>query len=585
MAKRAQKRTLRRAGQMAEAADKTLRSYTVGAAPILNHLLERMKLREILQRHLPPEDGRTKVPTATGLLLLIRNVLISREPIYGVSDWAAGYAPDLLGLSEQQLAALNDDCLGRCLSRLFACLGSELILDVVRHAVAEFRLSLDELHNDSTSISFFGKYPHAAKEGTRRGRPTHAITWGFSKDHRPDLKQLLYILTVTEDGGVPVYFTTASGNVSDDQTHADTWDLLCQLVGHPNFLYVADCKLASLANLDHVARRGGRFVTVLPGTRREDGEFRRRLGESPPPTAWRHLYDVMGRTLDDQEEVVDRLSVWAAEQSTAEGYRLLWYHSTRKAELDRLTRVERTERALLDLAGLRERLEGPRPRLRDRAQVEQAVAEILAAREVQPWVTVRVADEELAHYRQATPGRPGKDTRYVREVQSRFSLSAEVDRLRLQAAEAADGVFPLLTNQREMSAEEILRAYKRQPFIEKRFSQFKSDFAVAPVYLKDVSRIQGLLGVYFLALLVQTLLEREVRQAMAREKIEHLPLYGEERDCRRPTARKLIDAFEPVQRHTLTLPGEPPESLLTQLSPLQRRILNLLGIPAANYGH
>jgi transposase len=585
MAKRPRKRAPRRAGQVAGTTDKTLRSYTVGAVPILNHLLERMKLGEILRRHLPPEDGRTKVPTATGLLLLIRNVLISREPIYGVSAWAAGYAPDLLGLSERELAALNDDCLGRCLSRLFAHLGSELILDVVRHVVTEFRLSLDELHNDSTSISFFGKYPHAAKAGTRRGRATHAITWGFSKDHRPDLKQLLYILTVTEDGGVPVYFTSASGNVSDDQTHAATWDLLCQLVGHPNFLYVADCKLASTANLDHVARRGGRFVTVLPGTRREDGEFRRRLSESAPPETWRHLYDVTGRTLDDQKEVVDRLSVWAEEQSTAEGYRLFWYHSTRKAELDRVARGERTERALLDLAALRERLEGPRPRWRDRAQVEQTVAEILAAREVQRWVTVRVADEELAHYRQATPGRPGKDTRYVREVQSRFSLSAEVDRVRLQAEEAADGVFPLLTNQRQMSAEEVLRAYKRQPFIEKRFSQFKSDFAVAPVYLKDVSRIQGLLGVYFLALLVQTLLEREVRQAMAREKIEHLPLYGEERDCRRPTARKLIDAFEPVQRHLLTLPGEQPESLLTQLSPLQRQILRLLGIPTAGYGH
>lgn len=585
MSPRSGRHPTRRAGQVAEAADKSLRSYAVGAVPILNHLLARLELEAILSRHLPKEDGRTKVATATGVLLLVRNVLISREPIYGVADWACHWPSDLLGLSESQLAALNDDRLGRCLAGVWAILGPELILDVVRYAVGAFGLRLEELHNDSTSISFYGAYAKATEERSRRGRTTPAITWGFSKDHRPDLKQLLYILTVTDDGGVPVYFTTASGNVTDDRTHAETWDLLCQLVGSPNFLYVADCKLASTANLDHLARRGGRFITVLPGTRREDAEFRRRLEATPSAARWRHLYDVKAPGADGQERVVDRLSVWAEEQTTAEGYRLLWYHSTRKAELDRAARVQRTERALLELAALGQRLEGPRTRFRQRAKVEQAVLEVLQARDVERWVRVQVRDQELTHYRQATPGRPGQDTRYVRQVRTQFGLSAEVDAAQLEREAIADGVFPLLTNQGQMSAEEVLRAYKRQPFIEKRFSQFKSDFAVAPVYLKDVSRIQGLLGVYFLALLVQTLLERELRQAMQREGIESLPLYGEQRDCRHPTARKVFDAFEPVQRHVLTLANGREEVLRTQLSPLQRQILKLLRIPAATYGH
>ena len=73
-----------------------------------------------------------------------------------------------------------------------------------------------------------------------------------------------------------------------------------------------------------------------------------------------------------------------------------------------------------------------------------------------------------------------------------------------------------MTNDRKLSATEVLQAYKRQPLLEKRFSQFKTDFAVAPVFLKNVSRIQGLLAAYFFALLVQTLLERGLRQAMAR---------------------------------------------------------------------
>ena len=197
-----------------------------GALPLVNALLERMRLAEILAEHLPPDDPRTELPTVCALLVLVRNVLLSRQPVYGVAEWAAGFAPDLLDLWPEEVALLHDDRLGRCLDRLFDSVGPELILAVVRHVVGEFAVSLDELHNDSTSVSFYGAYEEAGKEGRQRGRATHAITWGHSKDHRPDLKQLLYILTISEDGGVPVYFTTASGNQVDDRTHCQTWDLL-----------------------------------------------------------------------------------------------------------------------------------------------------------------------------------------------------------------------------------------------------------------------------------------------------------------------------------------------------------------------
>ena len=86
------------------------------------------------------------------------------------------------------------------------------------------------MHNDSTTVTFSGDYADAAQESRRRGQPRLAITWGHNKDHRPDLKQLLFILTVSKDG-VPVYFQAKSGNVADDTTHRDTWDLLCKLVG------------------------------------------------------------------------------------------------------------------------------------------------------------------------------------------------------------------------------------------------------------------------------------------------------------------------------------------------------------------
>ena len=568
-------------GQPSQAPGLTLRSYQVGALPLINRILERMRLEEFFQEYLPADDSRCQLPTAQALLVFVRNVLMSREPVYAVGGWAAQFAPDLFNLWTEQVALLHDDRLGRCLTRLFVGTGPELILAVVRHVIAEFQVTLDELHNDSTTVSFYGAYEEAAEEGLRLGRATHAITWGHNKDHRPDLKQLLYTLTVSHDGNVPVYFTSHSGNVVDDTTHVATWDLLCQLVGGPDFLYVADCKLASQENLGHIARRGGRFVTVMPRTHGEDEQFRAQLRQSPDAVRWEPLYEVT----NEDGVVTDRLFVCADESLSSDGYRLLWYRSTRKAELDLAARTRRVQRALAALTELRERLSSPRTRFRERAKVQRAVDDLLAECEVESWLRVSIEEREDATYRQAQPGRPSKHTKYKKETRPRYYLTWELDAVAFANAEREDGIFPLLTNDRQLNAEEVLRAYKRQPLIEKRFSQFKTDFAVAPVYLKDVGRIQGLLAIYFFVLLVQTLLERELRQAMARKGIDSLPLYPEGRPCSRPTTARVIEVFEPIQRHVLTLGDNEPQCLVTELTKLQRQILKLLALSPADYGH
>ena len=153
------------------------------------------------------------------------------------------------------------------------------------------------------------------------GKTRLAITWGHNKDHRPDLKQLLFILTVAKDGGVPVYFQAKSGNVADDPTHRDTWDLLCKLTGRRDFLYVADCKLASTENMAYVHGHGGRFLTVLPRTRSEDRTFREALAGGR--VRWRWVHD----KYDEEGKLVDRFRVSEPAATSVEGYRLEWYHS------------------------------------------------------------------------------------------------------------------------------------------------------------------------------------------------------------------------------------------------------------------
>jgi transposase len=550
----------------------------VGALPIINHLLERMHLEEILRKHLPEESAQTKIATAQGVMLFIKNILLSREPLYGVGDWARQYAPDLLGLSPSQMCAVNDDRAARWLTNFFDWDPTTIALAVTTHCLREFQVNLEELHNDSTTVTFHGDYATAERERMCHGRRTPAITFGKNKDHRPDLKQLLYVLTLSRDGGVPVHFRVHSGNVVDDKTHRETWDLLHQLAGRADFLYVADCKLATRENMAYIAGQHGRFVSVLPRTRKEDAEFREQLAAGR--ITWRRLWE----KTDAAGQVLDVFSLCDAPTLTSEGYRLLWYHSTGKAQLDAATRATNLRRSLQDLGQLCDKLCSPRTRYRERTKVQEAVEGILDRHQVTEFVRVHLEEVSVETFRQNHRGRPGPDTQYLKQVRRRFDLKYELDQAQLAAATRLDGVFPLVSNDGQLSALELLHAYKRQPLIEKRFEQMKTDFAVAPMWLKKVERIDALLGIYFLALLTEALLERELRQAMMRAGLDSLPMYPEGRACRCPTVRRLIDVFDPIQRHEIYQPGKPPTVAVTELTPLQRQLLQLLRIPASNYG-
>jgi transposase len=562
-------------GDVAQADGRTLHSYQLGLLPVLNRLLTRLQLEPILRNYLPPEDPRSRIAPGQGLMVLLKNLLLSREPLYAVPQWAARCDPAALGLAPHQIASLNDDRIGRCLDQLFQSDCSSLALAVAARAVAEFDVDLDELHNDSTTVTFSGAYVDAAEETRRRGQARLAITWGHNKDHRPDLKQLLFILTVARDGGVPVYFDAKSGNVVDDRTHRTTWDLLCKLTGRRDFLYVADCKLASTENMAYIHGQGGRFLTVLPRTRSEDRVFREALAQER--VRWRWVHD----KYDDDGKLVDRYRVSEPAATSAEGYRLEWYHSTRKADLDALFRVRQLERTLKDLAELQHKLKSPRTRYRHRAKVSAAVEAILQTRGTTGWIDVQIDEQEQEIFRQERRGRPGAETKYRRQVTTRFELRHAPNHAALAAEAVSDGIFPLITNDRELLEQALLLAYKGQPAIEKRFSQMKTEFEVAPVYLKEVSRIQALLCLYFFVLLIQALLERELRRAMDRRKVESLPLYPEGRACRHPTTPRLIELFENMQRHRLVVPKKAPVVFTTKLSQLQRRILTLLGMRTA----
>ncbi len=477
-------------------------SERLGPLPLINHFLQRLGLAGLLDKHVPTTDGRAALPHAAALGVLLRSFIVEREPVYRQGETVNEFAASCFGLAADELARIGDDRLGRALDRLFDADRTALLTEVVLAVGQRFGVRFDELHNDSTSVAFCGQYRHGG--GRRlRGRTAPAIVHGYSKDHRPDLKQLLFILTVA---------------------------------GRADFLYVADSKLCSRDNMEHIQRAGGRFVTVLPRSRQEDAEFRRWIQTNTP--AWELVWDRPNPRIEDGPR--DRWYAYKAALPSAELWPVVWVFSALLKLHQEGRRRRRIAAATEALGTLRARLLSARARLRGAAQIDLEVADILERYRVSRYLKVQRLVREEHSFRQTRRGRPGPDTAYRKITRRRYDIDWTLDAAAVDYDQRSDGMYPLLTNDRSLTPAQVLAAHKGQPAIEKRFEQIKTVHEIAPVFLKNEGRIEALFTLYFLALLVQALIERELRLAMRHRAIARLPIYPEQRQCRHPTTEQIL---------------------------------------------
>jgi len=552
-------------------------SQVLGGLPIVDAVLDRLGLPALLGQAVSSPDPRLKLDPAAAIRLVVTNLVIGREPLYGLGEWAARFDPGLLGLTSDQVRLLNDDRVGRALEKLFDADRASLLTAVVLRAVNHFDIDVTQLHNDSTSISLHGAYREATG-ASRGGKPTAAATFGHSKDHRPDLKQLVFILTVAADGAVPLAYRLADGNTSDDPTHIPTWDGLVNLLGRADFLYVADSKLCSREAMGHIHTGRGRFITVLPRSRAEDGSFRDWVQTHTP--AWTEAARHPGPRLGDPDEIY---ATTPAPLPSIEGYRIVWIHSSAKTVRDAAARTARIDAGVAALEALDTKLAGPRCRLKTRPAVEAAARDALAGAHADRWVAATISDTVHKTYKQEHRGRPGPATRYKEIATTRYTVRADLLLDHVAYDAATDGCFPLITNDRNLSDAHVLAAYRYQPNLERRHHLLKSVQHAAPVLLKTPTRIEALFCCQFLALLVAALIERQVRTGMARVPLQKIPLYPEFRDCPAPSTERILEIFATVSRHHLYDHDTLVQTFEPELTTQQQQVLDLLDLPSSAY--
>lgn len=243
--------------------------YNISGIPLIKQASNLLGLKSLFRDYIP-SYGNEKVSAADTLRLLVWNITLGRQPLYELSQWVKAIDPGCHSLDKDRLKSFNDDRFARALDKLYLADRATLMTEITVKMIKKVDLDMGRVHNDSTTVKTYGKIPGTTKDGLKMAN-------GKSKEYRPDLKQLVFSLTISSDGAVPVHYKTYPGNRTDDTTHIETWNCLRDIIGRADFIYVADCKVCTQSQLSHIVAGGGRVITTMPNTWKEGEAFKKGL--------------------------------------------------------------------------------------------------------------------------------------------------------------------------------------------------------------------------------------------------------------------------------------------------------------------
>jgi transposase len=515
------------------------------------------------------DKGRGISPGRIVLALMV-DALSGRSPLFRLPQAFAKMDTELLLGEAIPPEKLNDDAVGRVLDRLYEVGTSKVLSAVAVRVVKLFDLETTHVHHDTTSRTVYGDYDLYSED-------THdqpfTITFGFSKDHRPDLKQLVHSLLCV-DSGIPIYSRCENGNESDKTINRNMIPAMVERMkelGQDNFLYVADSALVTKANLTLMDdwKSGLRFVTRLPAVYKACGRV---IAEA----VREGMEDDLGVLSDEPstpkrkpahyhgfETVVDLYGVW---------YRALVVHSDAYDER-RIKKLERT-------------LEKDRSEIEHEVQkgekIEYAcLPDARAALSRLPrgrYYEIRGEVEEKPVYARGRPRADG--ARKVKRVIYRLKLTIAPREKAIDRARKEAGCFVLITNEPEeamggMGSKELLRAYHDQHSVEQNFGFLKDPVFVNALFLKTPRRIEALGLVLVLALMVWRLMERTMRISL---KHDESKIDGwNNRKTSRPTSFMMTTKFPAV----IVIRTQTERFLAEPLDLIQEHYLRVLGLSAA----
>ena len=478
----------------------------------------------------------------------------------------------------------DKDCTDDRLCRLVQELGHDMEmiyeyqLQMSPRLVSGYQLPTDVGRYDTTSFNVWHQ---------QKNLQNGLLALGHSKDHRPDLLQYKQGLAVLDPAGIPILSETIPGNSADDPLYFPAWERMVKMIGSPNFLYVADCKAASLETRAGIDHGKGSYLFPLPMT----GETPKNIRElvlNPTQT----VQDITLTPKSDDEEVrvvgkgfaVNRNLAASLPNGETHSFEEQWMITLSDAHAKRQIQsfIARMEKAINKVSNLKPKTDETADCFHARAQ------KIVDNAKLHDFLHVEVNEAITLEKKYVNRGRPGPNSPFKTVEVRTISVQVHRNEAAIEEFKALAGWRIYVTNvpADRMTVNQSTQYYRDEWLVERGFHRFKKgQIPALPLFLRIPERIKGLMLLLTVALQVLTLMEFMARRELAKsnETISGLVPGNPKMKTNRPTAERMLSQFHNlnllIQEERRTVQA----TLLGGLTMLQKRISLLLRLPEKIY--
>lgn len=553
---------------MTTPAIKNVQTQAIGFAPILRHYFDQCGIKSIIDNYVELDPRRKTLTHGEAAVAMIVGILFQVMQLYRIGKFAA--EKNVLKVMLPHIAPEEyfDDRLADTLDALFASGIGELELDITRNMIDVFQIECGVCHNDTTSASFYGD---AANNKTDR---SIQITFGHSKKHRNDLKQLIWSMSVSSDHAFPLFQKAYNGNTADVTTYVEQWYRLIDLLGTNDFLFVGDSKVITHENMAYVADNGGFFIAPAP------------MYES-----YKNIFEHALETHEKEELIPykDRINrgfevpmdfSWNGKDYPLRMIILFDHGLCAMKQKALYQRIQRTRDGFEALTGKLNRF-----KLKSREQIDLAYSDILKKYNTESFFTYTLSNSAVTTYKNAKCGKPKKNSEKIAEIKDHFSVNYTIDDQAVDHALFRCGYYPLLTNKSsdDLSIFEAMMAHKNQYKCEHTFRRAKGPFSIEPIYLHTPERIEAYLFLFKIALQILVLIERTARKNIESRDKGLDGFMPNKKDVRNPKSEFMLKEFEDIVIGHMKLPDGNDYGFISELNDLQKDILAILDVPIDYY--
>jgi transposase len=557
----------------------TVITERVDDIPLLLAQLQRMDVQPLLDHYFPTHGNWQGLSLGQVAVVWLSHILSQADHrLNPVQAWVERHQETLeLGLQQPVHALdLSDDRLASVLRYL----GDDAQWGLFEPALNQRQIQVYDLHPerlrlDSTSVSADWTVSEAG-----------LFQYGHSKDHRPDLPQLKLMLATLDPLGLPIATEIVSGQKADDPLYIPAIQQVRQTLRQSGLLYVGDSKMASLATRCFLQATGDYYLCPLGGTQLKAEAMQAYL--DPVEQGAVELQEIHYDYADGHtaliakgyEQTQTRTGEWDG-QSWTWLERQLGVYSLAYAQSAQQGFQTRLEHAQTALAALNQSGRGQKA-FPDEAALAQAAEAILTRYRVKTYVQLTYWEQVEQHAVRRYRDRPARMVEH-RRFQVNYTLDTEAIDQQMRTL----GWRVYVTNHPEaaLSLPQAVTVYRQEYLVEHSFARLKGHpLSLSPMYLQREDHIKGLIRLLSIGLRLLTLVEFQMRQALAdhHETLSGLYPGNPKRATARPTAELLLASFRDITLIMITARGQ-TYAHLTELTPLQQRILQALNFPVSIY--